>query len=397
MQATINLLPALGGALALSLLSPADLRAQAITYPDFTRSQGLELNGSALVLGDRIVMTTSQQTLASSVWHERRHDVLGGFDTTFEFLVEPGPGPNSEGLVFVVHNDLRGSAALAGGGAGIGYGAQPPLHNALAIEIDTLQDSGDISDNEISVQTLGSMPTSSDSTASIGRFTPSVDLDDGQPHAVRVRYASGRIFVYVDDLTTPALVVPWTFEQGGNSIETLQPTGGMALPEGRCWAGFTSASRRLGRVAHLLSWTFESTPTVHPCYEGEVRLRNGEPLEVLYVDGSLGMPNRYVTKFAGRGTRLEVRIRTALPVFTPVILFATLGAANGSAVVPSPYGTLCFLPLTPIIQAPAITPIRLDLPPLPPVGPITFQGLLGLDTNATEIRTTNAIVVDWTR
>ena len=49
----------------------------------------------------------------------------------------------------------------------------------------------------------------------IGRITPAINMSDGLLHVMRISYTPGTLNVYLDNLVTPLLSIPWDFNTGG--------------------------------------------------------------------------------------------------------------------------------------------------------------------------------------
>ena len=129
----------------------------------------------------------------------------------------------------------------------MGYSSIP---NSLAIEFDTYQNSQalDPNANHISIHSHGTAPNSSDQSASLGQAGSLVDLSDGAIHTVIIRYTTGSLRVFLDDLITPMLSVT-------ADLETL-----LNLDNGTAWLGFTSSTGGDFENHDLLMWSFRPNP-----------------------------------------------------------------------------------------------------------------------------------------
>lgn len=246
--------------------------------------------------GPALRLTGSHARLARSAWYPRRMSVREGFETSFSIrMANPSTrcrfqdrvhshcrSRGGDGLAFVVQNDH--AIALGGGGNALGYGG---IRNSLAVEFDSWYNHEllDAYENHVSVHVSS---TDSDDGAeetqhhsrSLGSTTRIPDLTQGT-HRVRIKYSPnlvddeqemlfsdafaasalagdmflsgawasgiGLLAVYVDDLNSPALVVPLRIE---HSIE---------LFHGRAWVGFTASTGAESWQTHdVLDWTFDS-------------------------------------------------------------------------------------------------------------------------------------------
>lgn len=190
----------------------------------------------------------------------------------------------ADGLAFVIQN--AGLDGLGAGGGGMGYEG---LHNALVVEFDTYYNPEleDPYENHVSVHTRGFRDSvESHHSYSLGSSVEVTDLTEGD-HKVRVVYTPifdpevirtgqlitspyashflenadfpnggqpdwgtgvGLLYVYVDEMIEPRLVLPLNLEA------TLK------LDQGRAWVGFTAATGDETWQSHdLISWVFSAT------------------------------------------------------------------------------------------------------------------------------------------
>ena len=222
------------------------------------------------------------------------------------------------------------------------------IRNALAIEIvDTYQDGflGDTSNNEISVHTGGTGECHEEETWSIARMTPPFAVANGAVHTARIQYVPGTLSIYIDDLINPLLVVPYDLFAGGMRLNGAA-VGGLDLPQGTAWLGFTSATGAgtLTEDVRILSWNFTGAPLTDPCFAGTVGASAGSPVDVLRVNGSAGDFFRTVTM----NTWSSLGITVDAPPGMASAPFA-LAVDAGAVVAPwaSGVGDLCFDPFGP--------------------------------------------------
>ena len=277
----------------------------------------------------RLRLTPSRAFKAASALRLQALPVLGGWETGFTFqLTDPSRQctqvkdatfgaashractvAGGDGLAFVLHGDPRaGSAALGGGGGGLGYAGLPA---ALAVEFDTwynaeggggVEGSGDLPYDHVTVQAAPvggpSARAASDTpyvtSGTLTRISgPPLrrDLGDGQLHTVRIAYYPYlkmdlvQRFVGADSLaqhlTAQAerqrigTLAVWVDEReagtgqvagaapGAAGSGTLLPTLALPLnlfsvlrPEGgAAWAGFTASTGSTAWQKHdILQW-----------------------------------------------------------------------------------------------------------------------------------------------
>lgn len=124
-----------GAGMSLSVTA----NATTITYPDFSSTSGLTLNGNAAQVGDVLRVTPATFGQAGSVFSTNPISLASNasFSTAFQFrFTNPGgacdgQGCGADGIVFIVQTN---SNNVGGGGGGIGYDGIP---NSVGIEFDT--------------------------------------------------------------------------------------------------------------------------------------------------------------------------------------------------------------------------------------------------------------------
>ncbi|PAY17842.1 hypothetical protein CKO51_19305 [Rhodopirellula sp. SM50] len=201
-----------------------------IDYVNFSDVSDLNLVGHATKTADNRIRLTDAGLRQGSVWHKTKQSVSTSFETQFDFVLDP----NAHGLVFVIQNTRP---EMLGGGAGF-----DGIPNSLAVEFDTKMQSNqnDPNDNHVSIQSRGLEHNSADHEFSLGTATSLSDMNDGQSHTAMIRYASGVLSVFVDDLASPIL-------SASVDINEL-----LDLDFGQAWVGFTSGNNR----HEVLNWQF---------------------------------------------------------------------------------------------------------------------------------------------
>ena len=254
---------------AVAGLCLASASAQLINYPNFASTGGLTLNGNAAQSGTNLRLVPSVLSQKGTAFFAAPVTVENGFDTKFTFQTSTPSGGGADGLTFVIHNDPRADTFLANHAATIGYGAfatspvGTALSNSLVVEFDSFLSTfggfSDLSSNEISVHTGGTGENSHSEGFSLGRVTPSVTFSNALVHTARITYVPGTLKVYLDNMTTPVLTVPYDFATGGNYVLSPGgPVGGLSLlPGGTAWVGFTASTGGSFENHDLLSWTYE--------------------------------------------------------------------------------------------------------------------------------------------
>lgn len=397
-------LPVAAAGLTL-LLVPAAAVAQSFDYPSFLSTAGLALNGSATVVSGVARITNSLSADTGSMWYGTQMPVVEGFETRFDFSISP----NAEGLAFVIQDSPPGSSALGGSLWGMGYGfggTAAPITNCLAIEIDAILDTflNDTSANEVSLHTVGVWGNSENESVSIGRVTPAGDLSNNAVHTMRIRYTPGvggvpgTIQVWVDALVSPILTVPFSFENGGQQL-VGGSYGGLGIVGGDAWVGFTSStpSGTTGQNATVRAWNWVSYQVPNACYTGNLLAGSGGPYDVLRVDNSNGGFFRTVGVTVANPFTIAM---TTPPTVSsaPFVLLATLGVANASTAVTTPFGPACF-PLVSVVDIGSfLAPYSVTVPPgLVLTVPLTLQGVMApTAANPSLVQVTNAVAMQFT-
>ncbi|MDA8139296.1 MAG: hypothetical protein M0036_11650 [Desulfobacteraceae bacterium] len=99
------------------------------------------LNGNASLSGGMVTITPAATNQVGSAWLNSRMDLAYDFDITLQVYLGTNDSTGADGMSVVFQNDSRGTAAMgdtAGGGEWVGMHTIRP---ALAVEIDTYQNS----------------------------------------------------------------------------------------------------------------------------------------------------------------------------------------------------------------------------------------------------------------
>ena len=233
------------------VLVPLCTGAQAFgdfSFPDFSSTAGLvPLDAQSQQVGTAFRLTESGYTTSErgGVQFADAQRVLDGFTTTFRFQITDPLNGGGEGFAFVLHPN---NGDIGDDGSALGYGR---IHNVLAVEFDTRQQSYDPNDNHISVHlALGPDPdASNDSIYSIATAMPSFDINDGNEHTIRLDYGNQVLRVFADDLVNPLLTV-------GVDLSAIPLVNGTDA-----YVAFTSGIDNSSANHDILSWSFQSRPS----------------------------------------------------------------------------------------------------------------------------------------
>jgi hypothetical protein len=223
------------------------------SFPDFSSTAGLTLNGNAQQVGSVLRLTAADQftSAAGTAWFNSPISLSIGFESVFTFRITPGAlynGEAGDGISFTIQD--AGLGALGFPGSSIGYGGIP---DSLAVEFDTFQNNqantalfGDPNGNHVSVHTRGVDPNSADEAFSLGSSTSIPTLDDAQVHTARIDYLPGKLQVFMDGSSAPYVSVP------------VDLANLLATPDS--FFGFTAGSGGATSDHDILSWSLVQIP-----------------------------------------------------------------------------------------------------------------------------------------
>jgi hypothetical protein len=230
-------------------------------YPGFSGREDLRLSGSAEIVGDELVLTPAAPGQAGSAW-------FGPFAPTVtdpwfaEFTIRLDG--EADGMAFVIQSS--DPFALGCDGSCLGYAGIP---NSLAVEFDTFAFSGEFPTDHVSVQSNFAGPNSNSDASSLASAVLSQDLNDGQPHRVRLAYDGADLRVWVDGALEITVAVDFA--------------AGIADAGGCAYVGFTGgtggvfAAQAVTEWAHgQLGFSIDSFQTVDDAVTvGDASFENG--------------------------------------------------------------------------------------------------------------------------
>lgn len=107
--------------------------ARGVTYPNFSKTKGLKLNGDAARAGTVLrLMPAAGGQLGSAFTKKRVVSPKGSFKAQFRFNLHDGSLSPADGLTFTIQPHSK--SALGGGGGGLGYSG---IFGSVAVEFDT--------------------------------------------------------------------------------------------------------------------------------------------------------------------------------------------------------------------------------------------------------------------
>ena len=229
--------------LAASAVAVSPASAQSFSYPDFSSTAGLQLNGNAHQNGTKLSLTDAEGNQAGTAWSLNRIQLgnEASFSTVFTFDIQGRGGLDNgaDGLTFTLQTNSNNVGSLGGG---IGYAGIP---NSVTVEFDTYLNGGfpafDPSSNHVGINTNGNL-----SSIVLSDVFP--DFDNGATWWAWVDY----------DGATNDLAVRW-------AQNAIRPTDAMLhtaldlpsiLGENDVFVGFTAATGGGWGEHNITSWNF---------------------------------------------------------------------------------------------------------------------------------------------
>ena len=231
-----------------------------ISYPNFSSTAGLNLNGSAAAVttGDGVVLrlTPALGGRSGSAFSNTKITlgVADSFSVFFQFrLTNPGY-TSADGLTFVVQPV---SASLGGGGGGIGYAGISP---SVAVEFDTY-DNGELNDNHVAVDVNGGLQNFATAAPyGVNGCYNAVGVPgcmaNGRLWSVWIDYDGTRLHVAVADNSTirPADLISYPIDIAAT------------LDTNAAYVGFTAGTGAAWENHDIVNWQFVASyaPIVGP-------------------------------------------------------------------------------------------------------------------------------------
>ncbi len=230
-------------AAAAFALSSAAGASTVISYPDFSNTAGLTINGNASVVSNALRVTPATGSQAGSAFSTNLVSLASGasFSTYFQFRFtgatnSDGQGAGADGLVFVVQTV---SNNVGTGGGGIGYEG---IVNSIGIEFDTWNNGGidGNSSNHVGIDVGGSV------NSILRAEVTEADMNNGGIWNAWVDY----------DSSSTTLEVRLTQAAARPTLAMLSLNRNIALDLGAtsAFVGFTSGTGAAWANHDVLSW-----------------------------------------------------------------------------------------------------------------------------------------------
>lgn len=225
--------------LAASAVAVHPAAAQSFSYPDFSSTSGLQLNGNAHRNGSKLSLTYPTYSQSGTAWSLNQVHLgsNASFSTVFTFDIQQrgGLANGADGLTFTLQNNTNSEG---GAGGGIGYYGIP---NSATVEFDTYQNEWDPSSNHVGINTNGVL-------GSIVAANELTDFDNGQTWWAWIDY----------DGATQNLAVRWAMSAIRPAAAMLETTLDLPsiLGSNDVYVGFTAGTGSGYGEHNITSWNF---------------------------------------------------------------------------------------------------------------------------------------------
>lgn len=217
--------------------------ATVISYPDFSSTAGLQLNGATTVVGNELRLTPPSTGQGGSVFSTSTVSLASGasFSTFFQFRftspgVSDGLGTGADGITFMLQTN---SNSVGGAGGGLGYQG---IGNSVAIEFDTWNNgAGDnFSSNHVGIDVNGSL-------SSIALAEVIDDMNNGAIWSAWIDYDSASQLLEVRLAETASRPVAALLSANLDVANYLGSTN--------AYVGFSGATGSAWADQRILNWT----------------------------------------------------------------------------------------------------------------------------------------------
>jgi Legume lectin domain/Chitobiase/beta-hexosaminidase C-terminal domain len=234
---------------------------------------GMQLNGNAVLNGNRLQMTDINNTseVASAFWTQQVN--VQSFTTDISFQIT---NPIADGITFTIQR--AGVTALGPAGGGLGYGPDtvgeaPGIAKSVAVKFDIYNNAGE-STNSTGLYTNGASPTIP--AIAIGG---GVNLQSGDILKVHMAYDGTTLTMTITDATNPAqtFTTSWPIDIPGT-------VGGSTA-----FVGFTGATGGSMATEQILTWTYSTSSKAALVFQttdlAASAVTSGPVLRIINYDG----------------------------------------------------------------------------------------------------------------
>jgi Legume lectin domain/Chitobiase/beta-hexosaminidase C-terminal domain len=239
---TIRALAAAPGETVSSVASASfTVQSPGVTYPSGFTSQGLILNGGAVVNGSVLELTDGGSQEARSAYFSVPVNVQG-FTTDFDFQLL---NAKADGFTFVVQN--QGPTAIGSVGGGLGYGAPVTgagrsIANSVAVKFDIYNNSGEGADST-GLYEDGASPT----LPATNLVPTGIVLNSGHELHAHIVYDGTNLTLTITDTTTNPVA----------SATEVYPVNIPAIVGANtAYVGFTAGAGGNSSIQEILDWVY---------------------------------------------------------------------------------------------------------------------------------------------
>ena len=214
----------------------------ALTYTDFSSTNGLNLVGASAVVGGALRLTPAVTGQVGTTWAQAKQPCANGFDTRFQMRFSdqgsfPGTPLGGDGIAFTLQKigptdpTVHANTSPADGSVSVFFNTFWNWPDSTDFSI------WDVSDNSVGVVSNGLYLAQTDLNLR------GINLKDGAVHNARVAFDGTGLTVWLD----------------GGVVLTNVPVPGMASAvdaAGQAWVGFGAGTGWAWENHDILSWSF---------------------------------------------------------------------------------------------------------------------------------------------
>jgi hypothetical protein len=204
----------------------------AINFASGFTSTGMQFNGNAVLVGNRLQLSDTSTTFedSSAFWNQKVN--VQGFTNDFRFQIA---NPGADGITFTIQGSSPTTIGAVGGG--LGYGG---MTNSVAVKFDIYDNAGE-GTNSTGVYLNGAYPSVPATTIGGG-----VNLQSGDVMAVHMTYNGTTLTMTITDTST------------SQTFTTSWPVNIPATVGSTAYVGFTGATGGLTSTEQILTWSYST-------------------------------------------------------------------------------------------------------------------------------------------
>jgi hypothetical protein len=204
----------------------------AINFASGFTSTGMQFNGNAVLVGNRLQLSDTSTTFedSSAFWNQKVS--VQGFTNDFTFQIA---NAGADGITFTIQGSSPTAIGAVGGG--LGYGG---ITNSVAAKFDIYDNAGE-GTNSTGVYLNGAYPSVPATTIGGG-----VNLQSGDVMAVHMTYDGTKLAMTITDTST------------SQTFTTSWPVNIPATVGSTAYVGFTGATGGLTSTEQILTWSYST-------------------------------------------------------------------------------------------------------------------------------------------